>query len=145
MRESHLQAIPAVAAGLIAGVILLIVPHASPWEGLTAFMPAILGRIVPATSGVSQLGAIALHLTLSLIYGFIISLTVVNIRELRAVALGGIVGLALYVANYGVVAMWMPSMKGNEISVLVTHVVFGLIAAGVYRGLLRRRVPATPA
>jgi hypothetical protein len=141
--KTHLQALPAAAAGLIAGVILLIVPHASPWEGITAFMPAILGRIVPATSDVSQLGAIVLHLALSLIYGFIISLTVVNIRELRAVALGGIVGVALYVANYGIVSIWFPGMKGNEVSVIVTHIVFGLIAAGAYRGLLRRRVQAT--
>jgi len=143
MAKTHLQAIPAIAAGLIAGVILLIVPHASPWESLTPFMPAILGRVVPAAWGVSMLGIIVLHLAISLIYGFIISLAVVNVRELRAVVLGGVIGLALYVVNHGIVAMWLPAMKGNEISVLITHIVFGLIAAGAYRGLLRRRVPAT--
>ena len=106
-------------------------------------MPAILGRIVPAAWGMSMLGVIVLHLVLSLIYGFIISLAVMNVHQLRAVVLGGIVGLALYLVNYGIVAMWLPSMKGNEVSVIVTHIVFGLIAAGVYRGLLRRRVPAS--
>ena len=52
-------------------------------------------------------------------------------------------GLALYVANYGIVSMWLPAMKGNEVPVVVTHIVFGLVAAGAYRGLLRRQVPAT--
>jgi len=50
--------------------------------------------------------------------------------------------LVLYFINLGVVTMWFPAMRGNEVSVFVTHVVFGLIAAGAYRGLLRRKVSA---
>lgn len=142
--EDHLQWFPAVAAGLIAGIILLVLPHASPWEGLTLFSPAILGRVVPASWAMPAFSVIVIHLGLSLIYGLIISLVVTHITELRAVLVGGIVGLVLYCINFAVVSLWVPALKENELSVVITQLVFGLIAAGAYRGLLRRKVPAVP-
>jgi hypothetical protein len=140
IEKRRLHGVPALAAGLIAGVILLFVPHASPWEGLTSFTPTVLGRALPASWNISILGIVFLHLVLSVIYGFIISAVVINIRELRAVFTGGLVGVALYLLNFGVVSVCLPALRGNEVSVIVTHFVFGLIAAGVYRGLLRRKV-----
>ncbi len=140
--KDHFQWLPAMGAGLIPGVILLILPHASPWEGLTLFSPAIVGRVVPATWGMSNAGIIVLHLALSLIYGIIISLAVMNVRQLRAVLVGGVVGLVLYVINFGIVSLCTPDLRGNEFPVIVTHIVFGLVAAGAYRGLLRRAIPA---
>jgi hypothetical protein len=142
MEKSHWQGIPAVAAGLIAGVILLIVPHASPWEGLTSFTPAIMGRVVPATWGLGVFLTVVLHLALALIYGLVVSLVIMNIHQMAAVLTGGVVGLVLYFVNLGAVTLWLPAMRGNEVSVIVTHVVCGLITAGAYRGLLRRRVEA---
>jgi hypothetical protein len=53
-----------------------------------------------------------------------------------------VVGLVLYLLNFGVVSLCLPGLRGNEVSVIITHVVFGLVAAGVYRGLLRRKVSA---
>jgi len=137
----HFQWFPAIGAGLITGVILLILPHASPWEGLTLFTPAILGRVVPASVGMSDVGIIVLHLAISLIYGIIVSLAVTNVRQLRAVLLGGAVGLVLYVISFGFVSLCIPDLRGNEFSVIITHLVFGLVSAGAYRGLLRRQVP----
>ncbi|HXT12404.1 MAG TPA: hypothetical protein VN873_12645 [Candidatus Angelobacter sp.] len=133
---------PAIAAALIAGVILLIVPHASPWEGLTTFNPAFMGRVPPPAWNLGIILIVLIHLALSVIYGFIISIAVLNIHELRAVFVGGVVGLILYLVNLGVVSLWFPALRGNEVSVIITHGVFGLIAAGLYRGLLRRRIPA---
>jgi len=63
-----------------------------------------------------------------------------HIRQLVAVLAGGVAGIVLYFLNLGAVSLWFPGMRGNEVSVFVTHLVFGLIAAGAYRGLLRRRV-----
>jgi hypothetical protein len=142
--EDRLQWLPAIIAGLIAGVILLVLPHGSPWSPLTLFNPAVMGRIVPPSLGVPIFSVIVIHLGLSLIYGLIVSLMVINVRELRAVVVGGVVGLVLYCLNYGIVSLLIPALKGSEIPVLVTHLVFGLIAAGAYRGLLRRRVTAAP-
>lgn len=142
VEKSHWQGMPALAAGFIAGLVLLIIPHASPWERLTTFTPAIIGRPVPPDWGIPSAGIVAMHLALSVIYGFVVSLTVTHIRQLWAVVVGGVVGLALYAVNFAVVSLWIPEMRGNEVAVAVTQFVFGLIAAGVYRGLLRRKVPA---
>lgn len=140
VEKSHWQGMPALAAGFFTGLILLIVPHASPWEGLTSFTPTILGRTVPPTWGIPVLGIVAMHLALSVIYGLIISLVVMSIRQLWAVGIGGLVGLALFGVTLAIVSSCIPEMRGNEVAVAVTHFVFGLIAAGLYRGLLRRKV-----
>ena len=140
--SGHFQWMPAVGAGLIPGVILLILPHASPWEGLTLFTPAIMGRQVPASWGVNVFGVAVIHLALSFVYGLIISLTVANVRQLRALVVGGVVGLVLYALNLAVVSLWIPGLHNDEVPVALTHLVFGLVAAGSYRGLLRRPVPA---
>jgi hypothetical protein len=134
---------PAIGAGFVAGVILMLVPRGSPWASLTFFTPVIIGR------NASQIGlglgaAYTIHLALSIVYGLLISRTVAHLRQARAVITGGILGLILYVANFGVVSTWWPGLRGYEISVVFTHVVFGLIAAGAYRGLLRRKELATP-
>ena len=133
---------PAVAAGLIAAVVLLIVPHASPWEGLTSFTPALMGRVVSHLWELGPFMTVVLHLALGMIYGVLISFAVMHIRQMTAVLAGGVVGVVLYFLNLGAVSLWFPAMRGNEVSVFVTHFVFGLIAAGGYRGLLRRKVPA---
>jgi hypothetical protein len=144
--KGHLQWMPALGAGLIAGIVLLIVPRGSPWNALTFFTPTILGRVVPDRWDVPMLAVSVIHLGISLIYGLLISLTVIRVREMRAVLAGGIAGLVLYLINLGVVSLWIPELRGSEVSVIVTHAVFGLITAGAYRGLLRRKtVPTIPA
>jgi hypothetical protein len=81
-----------------------------------------------------------IHLGISLFYGIIISMVVSGIREMRAVLTGGVIGLVLYLANLGVISVFAPALRGNEATVIFTHVVFGLIAGAAYRGLLRRRI-----
>jgi hypothetical protein len=140
--QSRLQWGPALGAGLIAGLILLILPRGSPWESVTSYTPAVMGRVIPNSWATLSFVVIIVHLALSLVCGVIVALTVTNVRSMRAVLTGGVVGLALYLLNFGIVTLWLPELRGGEVSVVVTHAVFGLIAAGAYRGLLRRTVPA---
>lgn len=145
VENGHLQWLPAIAAGLIPGAILLVLPHASPWERLTVFSPAVIGRTIPVSMGEPVFMVIAIHFALSLVYGIIISAAVINVRDLWAVLVGGLAGLALFSINFGVVTTWIPALRvNNEISVAITHFVFGLVAAGAYRGLLRRKMAALP-
>jgi hypothetical protein len=141
--SNHLQWSAALGAGLIAGIILIVVPHGSPWSAVTFFVPAIVGRIIPDNWNTTLLGSVFIHLGVSLLYGIIISRVVVGIREMRAVLTGGALGLALYLINLALVSVVAPSLKGNEASVIFTHVVFGLIAGGAYRGLLHRRITSS--
>jgi len=140
VERSHWQAMPAVASGLIAGIVLLVVPHASPWSGVTSFTPTMMGRVVPESWGLGSFMTVVFHLALAIIYGVLISLVVTRIRQMAAVVIGGLLGLVLYRLNLTVISLWFPAMRGAEVAVIVTHVVFGLIAAGAYRGLLRRKV-----
>jgi hypothetical protein len=87
-----------------------------------------------------------IHLGVSVVYGLIISRLIAVLTKSRAVLTGGIIGLALYLLNLLVVSLVWRQLRGNEVSVLFTHVVFGLIAAGAYRGLLKRTAsPIAPA
>src|ERR1041384_5886600 len=143
IENSHWQGMPAVAAGLIAGVGLLIVPHASPWEGLTSFTPALMGRVVPQMWDLGPFMTVVLHLILGIIYSVLISFAVIHIRQMAAVLAGGVTGGVVYFLYLWALSLWFPAMRGKEVSVFVTHLVFGLIAAGAYRGLLRRKVAGT--
>jgi len=129
---------PALRAGFIAGVVLLIVPHGSPWESLTFFSPVIMGRTIPEP-GMPLLLVWILHLAISLLYGLLISRMVATLRWRRAFFTGALAGLVLYAVNFGVVSALSPWLRGAEFSVVVTHIVFGLITAGAYRGLLKRK------
>jgi hypothetical protein len=127
----------ALASGIIAGLVLLIVPRGSPWSNLTFFTPTVMGRSALATQ-TSVAGFWLVHVLISAFYGLLISLTVARLAQFRAILVGGLIGFVLYLLNFAVVNWFMPEYRGNEISVLFTHIVFGLVAAGAYRGLLRR-------
>ena len=142
VRPDTLQWGAALGAGLIAGGVMLVVPRGSPWSQLTFFSPTVLGRTLPEVWNTSFASAAIIHLALSIIYGFVISLTVKNATQLWSLMSGAISGLALYVANFGIIAGLVPALRGDELSVMFTHVVFGMIAGGAYRGLLKRRLPA---
>src|SRR6476620_5270541 len=69
--KDHLQWVPALGAGLVAGFILLIVPGGSPWSALTFFSKVVMGRIIPEGWAVPLLGTISIHVALSVVYGLV--------------------------------------------------------------------------
>jgi hypothetical protein len=142
--QGHFQWTAALGAGLIAGLVLLIVPRGSPWSAMTFFAPVITGRVVPAEAGIPLPGVMAIHLAICILYGLIVSRAVARVTQLRAIVSGGIVGLILYALNLGLVALLFPNLLGSELSVIFTHFAIWLIAGGAYRGLLRRTATASP-
>lgn len=141
----HLQYGPALGAGLIAGLVLLVAPRGSPWASLTFFTPTVMGRSVPATMMLPLPVLWIIHLGVSVLYGLVTSLAISRLTSYRAILVGGFIGLLLYFGNWVIVSVCWPAWRVDEVPVLFTHVVFGLIAAGAYRGLLRRRQPASRA
>ena len=138
LEKDRMQWGAALEASLIAGVVLLLVPRGSPWSSFTFFAPTVFGRSVAPLGW--MLGATALiHMAVSLVYGLLIARVVAGLRRRRAIVSGALMGLVLYVINFGLVSTFWPELRGSEVSVVFTHVVFGLIAAGAYRGLLKRR------
>jgi len=135
---------PAIGAGFIPGAILLIVPRGSPWSSLTFFSPVIMGRTAPPGVELPLAMLYLIHLLVSIIYGLIIAGVVAGLRIERAIVAGGLAGLVLYVINFGIVSAFWPGWCGGEVTVVFTHIVFGLITAGAYRGLLRRRLRSAP-
>jgi len=133
----------AIGAGLIAGVILLIVPHGDPWAGITFFAPVIMGRDLMGQAA-SLWATTLMHIGLAVVYGLIISVAVRRTTQLWALIIGALIGLVLYGINFGVVSVWFSNARGNELSVAFTHLVFGAIAGGTYRGLLRRKPANSP-
>ncbi|HYG22528.1 MAG TPA: hypothetical protein VEH04_07065 [Verrucomicrobiae bacterium] len=131
-------------ASLIAGFVLMVVPRASPWSGLTFFAPVVMGRVLPEDVAMPIMTSKTLHLGLSLLYGLLISLAVSRIAQLWAVLTGALVGLGLYAANLAVVSAAFPELRGDETVVAFAHLFFGGIVGGAYRGLLRRRVNDLP-
>jgi hypothetical protein len=100
-----------------------------------------MGRTL--TAGTAPLALVWLaHLLLSVVYGVIISGVVARMTYSRAFIAGAVMGLVLYGVNLATVSMLWPEMRGGELTVVFTHIAFGLISAGAYRGLLRRQVAA---
>ena len=129
----------AFGAGALAGLILLILPRGSPWSDLTFFAPVVMGREIYAAFNMTFLPATAIHMVVSILYGLVISRIVASLHQERAIIAGGVIGTVLYLVNFIVVTVLVSSLRGNESGVIFTHLVFGLVAAGAYRGLLRRR------
>ena len=128
----------ALGAGLIPGLILMLVPRGSPWAGISLFAEVIMGRTLPSWFNMPLPLVCLTHLAVSEIYGLMISWFVQRLTKGRAILVGSLIGLVLYLLNLGFVSAFWPSLRGNEGSVVFTHAVFGLIAAASYRGLLRR-------
>ncbi|MGI8495642.1 MAG: hypothetical protein ACR2L1_10090 [Pyrinomonadaceae bacterium] len=140
----------AILAGLIAGAIfmvleMMLVPligGGSPW-GPPRMIAAIgMGKDVlppPADFAlVPLMVAMIIHFILSMIFGVILAFAISRFSVGIAVLIGAIFGLALYFVNfYGFTAIfpWF-AMARNGITIF-THIVFGAVAAYIYKLFVR--------
>lgn len=140
-----------VAAGIIATVVEIVL-----WSVFTDALPAILfrdarfaaaiamgaGVLSPPASfdGRVMLAATLVHFALSVVYGLILSRLIWRLRTLSSLLAGAGFGLFLYALNmyaFTTVFPWFEAAR--DWITAAAHVAFGLVAAGVYRLLARRR------
>lgn len=146
----------AIWAGLAAGVVfmmlemlmLMFFAGQSPWGPVRMMAAIVLGPEVLPPPATFDLGiamtAMAVHFPLSILYGLLIALMIFRLREGSGLAIGAAFGLAVYFINfYGMTAIfpWFANARG-WIS-LVAHLLFGLVAAWVYKEIVKRKIRHT--
>ncbi|GAA0868261.1 hypothetical protein GCM10009116_04320 [Brevundimonas basaltis] len=136
-------------AGLIAGAVFMMMEMGlvaltgdSPWGPPRMIAAIVMGEGVlppPASFDLMvMMAAMAVHFLLSIVIGVGFAVVARRLGWIMAVAVGGAVGLALYVVNfYGMTAVfpWF-AMARNTISI-VSHLVFGLVLGLSFRALAK--------
>jgi hypothetical protein len=124
----------ALGAGLVVGLLIALFPSGSPWSGITFFSPTVMGRTM-GEPGSSFLAAMLPHLSLAIGYAIIIGLAVERLRRVKAVLAGAVVGSILFLINWATFTFLVRDGVGRESVVFFTHLAFGLMCAGAYKGL----------
>ena len=133
----------ALQAGLIVGAIMFLLTRGIPWVGSGAIDPAVMGREVSPGREATPMfffGVMSIHFLVAAAYGLIISPIVHGVRPWIAGAVGAVVGLVLYFMSYAISGMVMetPANLGEWPS-LAIHIIFGIVCAETYKGMVRRR------
>lgn len=146
----------AIGAGVISGVVFMamemimvsVFMGMSPWAPPRMIAAIVMGKSVlpmpdaPVTfdAGV-MMAAMLVHFLLSVIYAIILAWIIRRLSTGTAILAGAAFGLTLYLINfYGFTAVfpWF-AMARNWISI-VSHIVFGMVAAWAYVALRRRTI-----
>jgi uncharacterized membrane protein YagU involved in acid resistance len=145
----------AVCAGIAAGILATVVQIAL-WSVFTDALPTILfrdarfaaaivlgrGVLSPSVSfdGPVMLVATLVHFALSIAYGLTLSPLISRLRTAPSLLAGAAFGLCLYGINmYGFTAVFPWFDANRDWITLVTHMVFGVAVAGVYKMLRQRQ------
>jgi hypothetical protein len=119
-----------------------------PWRTSHMIAPIFIGTDSLKTTGYGfSVGvvsvALATHYALGILFGLIMAAIMVQFRAdatpLRALASGAIMGMALYLINFDILAdlvfPWLAELQGGD--TLLAHVLFGCVAALLYWRLKR--------
>lgn len=141
--ERPVQWLTGVKAALGVAVILWLVTRGIPWAPSGLVSPTIMGRELKAPGEINAgLAATAsvLHFVVALVYASIIMPLIHRFTYRNAWLVGAAAGLVLYLINLAVTAMMGGMPYSRELPVLITHLAFGIIFTGAYKGLVKRRV-----
>ncbi|TFZ01044.1 hypothetical protein [Ramlibacter rhizophilus] len=146
-------------AGVIAGVVFAVLQMTltatllggsfwGPLQMIAAILmgPDVLPAVADMTLSIMVVGLL-IHFGLSIIYGLIIGAIVHAMTLGPALLVGGLFGLiAQYLLNFYVLApaLFPWFVEATHWVSWLNHVIFGLVAAGVYITLRDRRVHRAP-
>lgn len=148
----------AVVAGLAAGAVLMVldvlwsvvVERGGPWRTSHMIAPIFTGENAAQLSefrfswGVVAI-ALGVHYVVGMLFGLVLGAIMTPMHfddsPAKSTAIGAVFGLGLYLVNfYGVASLfpWLADMRGW--ATLAAHLVFGVVAALLYRRLERQPV-----
>ncbi|MEX0732241.1 MAG: hypothetical protein WED00_06535 [Aquisalimonadaceae bacterium] len=137
----------AVYAALIAAVVFLVLQMltAAVIQGLSPMLPVqmiaalALGPETMAGTGftiVVPFVALLIHLWLSIMTAWILAPIVGDMPIAKAVGVGAVAGLVIYLVNFHVLTMaftWFVGIRG--FATLINHLIFGAVLVWVYQRL----------
>ncbi len=150
--------IAALVAGIVAGAVLMVLSLLWSATDMTSHPWILARRIAAITMGQQVLGeadfsaaVVAVmaftHYGLGVIFALILSVIVAALRldgsPSKVVTVGALFGLALYLVNFYLLAdsfPWFVDMRGGV--TLLAHLIFGMLAAGVYWKLEKNSMTA---
>lgn len=137
------RAIP--IAGLVAGIVFLLMnmilnPIFNDVDALFIihyFASLIVGEEALTQSSITTLIlGLVVHAVLSILFAFVIAVVIHRWGLLVGIIGGGLLGLALYGINFYFVTYVVEWIFGiNNTWLLISHIVFGAVAGGVYESL----------
>jgi hypothetical protein len=138
----------AVWAGIIAGSIFLLLNlllmnyyyGSGIWTTLRFIASIVLGKSVlaPPASFTPAVFIVALltHYALSIIFTLILAVIIHRWGLLAGIVLGGLFGFGLYCINFYTMTLLFPWFFAiSSGSMVVSHIVFGMLAGGIYEAL----------
>jgi hypothetical protein len=145
----------AAVSGFAAGAVLMVLDLLwsaffnpdGPWRTSHMIAPIFTGADSLQTSGYGfSVGVVAISLATHYVLGILFGLGVAALMVQfgldatlgRALLAGAVLGVLLYLVNFGVLVEFFPWLKAlRGTATLAAHVVFGTVAALLYRRLKR--------
>lgn len=131
-----------VALGVAA--VFLLVTRGIPWAPSGLVSPTVMGRELKYPGDINtsiNMTAIFLHFAAAMIYAAIMMPLIHRFRYQSAWIVGAVMGIILYVANLALFALIAGGAPySREFPVFITHLAFGIVFTGAYKGLVKRRI-----
>ena len=133
-----------IKAALAIGAIFWLVSRGIPWASSGLVSPTVMGREIkhPGDLNFGLAGlAITLHLLCAMIYGAVMMPLIHRFAYSNAWLLGAALGVVMYFVNMAAFAAFGNfAPYSRETPVFLTHLAFGIVFTGAYKGLVKRRM-----
>lgn len=135
--QDHVRWRKAFYGSLVIGALFLVLPRAVPWF-YSGILETAMGRPlnqIGSLAGQSIVLRAMIHMLLAIGYGFVLAMLIFRFDVKKAVALGALAGLGLYLINYVLFCLVLGTSPANEFQILITHVFFGLVFSAAYKAM----------
>src|SRR5436190_18762506 len=140
--ERPVQWLTGLKAAAVIGLVFWLVTRGIPWASSGLVSPTVMGREIrpPGSVDLGSAGlATALHFLCAIIYGVIMLPLIHRFQYSNAWLIGAAMGVLLYVINLAAFALIGGGAPySRELPAFITHLAFGMIFAGTYKGLVKR-------